>query len=222
MDGLVVSLTDKGSFELSNGRLSAVVSYDPDSPERPWSLCSSIEGGSEPSESEALAIFGALDDALKAMVDLIYGDRNWVRFMVQLPCGASFTRPGRVPAENVMASLGWVHVKTLVTHVVKAYHSDYSSDDVAEMFQASLLDEEIEVGYAVIVGAFRDENHWCIDLRRDSHQFLRYEHLGRSVSQAFQSIMNENNPIFDFVPTFPIRKSSAEIVSFGERTMAVA
>src|SRR5690606_30555412 len=150
------------------------------------------------------AAFGALDDALKEMIELVCGDRDWIRFKVKLPCGASFIRPGHIPAENVMASLGWVHVKTLVGHMVRSFHSGYSPDEVSEIVADEIWGEDIEVGSVADVGRYGDETFWCIDLKRHCNEFLRYEDIPSAVSTAFVGLLGPGQPLYDFLPTFPI------------------
>jgi hypothetical protein len=222
MDGLVITLKDDGSFQMKDGPFTASVTYDHETPARPWILSSLQDGAKDASNFEVIAIFASLDEALKEMVKVVCEGRDWIRFMVSLPCGASFFRPGRVPAENVMASLGWVHIKTLVAHTVRSYGSDYSAADVVDIISLNITDESIEVGTAVDVGSYNGMTNWCIDLRRPCHEFLQVSAVSDAVTKAFDGLLHGGQPLYDFFPTYPIRKATAEIVSLADRAKTAA
>jgi hypothetical protein len=222
MDGLVITLKDDGSFQMTDGPLTASVTYEPETPTRPWILSTLRNEGKGTSQFATVAVFGSLDDAMIEMVKTVAEGRDWIKFMVSLPCGASFTRPGHVPAENVMASLGWVHVKTLVAHVVRSYNSGFTAEDVADIVDLNIKDESIEVGTAVDVGTFNGQTNWCIDLHRNCHEFLRCDAISDAVSKAFDGLLHGGQPLYDFFPTYPIRKTTAQIVSFPDRMQQTA
>lgn len=222
MDGMTISLTEAGSFELTDGPFTVSVTFDEALSPRPWVLSSLLDDNCRMSSFDAEGSFASLDEALAEMMNLMADGEEWSTFRVKLPCESTFIRPGKVSAENVLASFGWVHVKTLIGHLVRAFPSVLGASEVIEMVSAEIADANIEIGTPSAAGGYGDDAFWCIDLRRDCNSFIRYDAIQSAVSDAFGGILGGSPPLYDFVTTYPIREATAQIVSFPERARFAA
>ena len=207
MSGLVISLCADGAFDRGDGRWQ--VARDDGFAPRPWALVSRDGSG----RSSVLDNYECLDEALAALASSGDGESP-ARFRVELPCGASFSRPGRVPAEEVMASMGWVYVRNFKGYKPLSFAAGSCPKAVRAAFRDS-LPRGAMLGQATVAGTDGATEAWCADVFVAHEGFVRFADIGSEAGAAFARVGADVVPgSFDFVAGTPAAGRGAEVVEF--------
>jgi hypothetical protein len=218
MTNLIVKLENHGFFEVpsvggSSGSLR--VGFNPEYSDAPWVVLSKDAEGIR---WELLFSYSDLDRALAYAVRLQVGaDQPW-DYKIVLPCGQEFQRPGRVPAERVLASMGWLYVTHLIGYAIVPIAHAESVKQAQDYLTGIVVDTNIKVGgIDPVEGAAAG---WCANLVIEYHGFIHRDQLELELRTWFHAEGVEILPeIYDFrcrqnVP------ASAEIISFEDKRKA--
>lgn len=212
MEGLTIKTRPCGSFELSHDgqtwRVVHEVSFRP----TPWVLVA-VDDKSGPMRVGVFDSFGTIDEALAKMVDVASGGKE-CRFRVVLPCGASFLRPGRIPAEEVMFTLGWVHTKRLTGYMHLSLPVHFSPREARDAFRRRVRIPNSRVGDVQCLGRSDSESVWLADIHLDRDGFMRISEFQIEAAAAFAGIEGMLGS-YDYAMRHPIRRSSeADVIAF--------
>jgi len=213
MEGLTVSLRPCGSFDLELGTVTWRVLHEVSLSPRPWALVALDNRGTIGRHS-MFDSYATVDEALRAMVEQSGAGETGTRFRVVLPCGQSFLRPGKVPAESVLSSLGWVHTKRYIGYMVLTLHEGASNLDAREGFRSRINLPNSRLGDMACVERAHGLSRWIGDVLLDRDGFVRYQDFQEEAARAFEGIGGDMFPDYDFVarqPTFP---NAASVIAF--------
>lgn len=158
--GLTVELDEDGVFSCEGPSGSHVLFFSGDKGEERWLLTpAAVEGNAVP---PLLAWQGDLDDGLRLLVAT---SGSVEPFRVALPTGDSFARPGRVPALEVMAALGYSVVRGVNAFVVVTEAAGYDAPRLRRELVASLDGRPLQVGELDLVEGDGESSVWCCDLK---------------------------------------------------------
>lgn len=158
--GLTVELDEDGIFSCEGPSGRHVLFFSGDKGEERWLLTPAVTDGNV--VPPLLAWQSDLDDGLRLLVAT---SGSVDPFRVLLPSGDSFARPGKVPALEVMAALGYSVVRGLSAFVVVTEAADYDSRKLRRELVANLSGRPLEVGEVDWVEGDGDSSVWCCDLR---------------------------------------------------------
>lgn len=186
MQGFEVTLEDYGQFHIPPAHADdgdRKISFDPELSRRPWIV---TEMSAEDCKWIRIESFNSLDDALDWCVSVTTGAAK-PQYRVNLPCGGSFSRPGRVKAEDVMSSMGWVYV----THLTGFAHfapSEPCSETVVRRHFLSIIEESPNVRLGEITPLHEDATlMWIADLHIPFEGFIQRDHIEFEKDIAFSS-----------------------------------
>jgi hypothetical protein len=219
MQGFEVTLEEHGMFLVPSqtpefGNLK--IAYDPEFRRRPWIV---LEMDLATCQWYRMDSFVTLDEALDWAVSDVT-EINRPNYRVKLPCGNYFSRPGRIPAEEVLSSMGWVYV----THLV-GFSPFTSTEPCSEALALKHFLEITQDSPTVEVGEVTacDEGQncfWIADLRIPFDGFIRREDIETETNISFAA---ENIPLvegYDCVIAVGGEARSAEILSLAEHAAA--
>lgn len=158
--GMTVELDEDGIFSCSGPAGDFVLFFSGDKGEERWLLTRAAddEGGVPP----LLAWQLDLDEGLRLLVATA-GSVD--PFKVVLPSGESFGRPGKVPALEVMAALGYSVVRGVNAFVVLSDSAEVGADVLRRELLWRLRDRAVEVGALEMVEGDGESSVWCCDLK---------------------------------------------------------
>lgn len=225
MNAYEVKLAPHGFFEIPAtcpDGISFRVGYNPDVKFNPWSVLTQDDEGIKWC---CVRSFGDLDRALSFAVSQVLEESAGVEFRVNLPCGRSFKRPGRIAAENVMASMGWLYVHELVAYGGLLCPELSSPEEAEEAFK-DLLDGTMvsldDVDYVGDDFVSSDNGYWCAKYLLPYDGFL---HLDRIESEIVIAFKAEGVEIFPEVFDFNCRKlaiATSPVINLQEYRAAKA
>lgn len=213
MQGFVVTLREDGLFEAFSADPACPalrVGCDPAQPGSPWTVLVPDRMG--PGWA-VVATFHSLDEALDFAVAEATGTPGSA-YDVRLPDGACFSRPGRVGAEQVMASAGWVYVISLIGFAMATTPSGTTSFEARAVMRSRIEGTGVRLGEVCLSDEDDEGMHWCADLMLPYEGFLRIEEIGAEAKAAFAAEGVEVIPHFDFRTRTSLRSSGASIIPF--------
>lgn len=172
--------------------------------------------------SGGLAVYDSyesLDGALEALVEIALGEREEHRFRVEMPCGNSFIRPGKVPAEQVITRLGWVHLRRLRGYMMITLPENACPFRARDGFRQRLAIPGAKLGESTRVSIGGGSSNWCADVFIDCERFARMEEIQEIAAAAFDAV-GEMLPHYDFVPRTPVFATAAQVLQFPARKAA--
>jgi len=218
MEGLTVTMRPCGSFDLALGSVTWRVVHEVSLLPRPWALVALDDQGLTARHS-LFDSYGTIDEALTAMVVQSGSGDESTRFRVALPCGESFIRPGKVPAERVLSSLDWTHTKRYIGYMVLTLHEAATNLDAREGFRNRINIQNARIGDMACVERANGLSRWIGDILLDRDGFVRYQDFQEDAARAFSGIGGDMLPNFDFVPRTPTMPNAASVISFpADRT----
>ena len=216
MQGFVVALREDGLFEAASGRpghSSVRVIFDGYSPASPW-VAIALDGTGV--MWERLDSFQSLDSALDFAVRQAFLMDALHEYSVKLPDGTSFKRPGRIGAEQVMASAGWLFVNSLIGFsMVATPVSSTVFDARAEMLRR-IAGTTLKLGEVSLSDQDEEGMHWCADLTLAYEGFVRIEEIDKEARAAFSAEGVDVIPHFDFRTRTSVVSSQAAVIPFPE------
>lgn len=241
MDATTIFMREDGHFDLpAEGFTWRVLHEERYDAARPWVLvafdagcgltASRIAGNLGTVMIEAarrgeagLAVFDCyetLDDALVGLARQAIGGAPGSRFRIVLPCGSSFLRPGKIPAEQVMSRFGWIHVRRLRGYMMMAFPEGACAYRVHDGFRKRLPHPGIRLGEAVRVEVKDGTANWCADVLMECGRFIRADEVQTAAAGAFEPARTDMLPYFDFVPHSPTVHSEARVIPFPRARQA--
>ncbi|NTF17186.1 hypothetical protein G6L37_01920 [Agrobacterium rubi] len=219
MSGFEVTLEDHGLFLVPAMHAydsDRKIGFDSELPRRPWVI---TQLDLATCRWERADSFATLDEALNFAVCEASGLAR-PNFRVRLPCGQHFSRPGHVPAEAVLSSLGWVYV----THLVGFSHflSDTACTPAIARRHFLLMTKDTP---NVVVGDVtpndEDGNRlWIADLHIPFDGFIRREDIESEKNISFAA---EGIPLvegFDCTIAVGGEVRSADLISLADHVAA--
>jgi hypothetical protein len=212
MTNFNVTLEKHGFFEIPSVEPmggSLRVGFNPDYEAAPWVILSQDGDGVR---WQYLFSYADLDSALAYAVRHQVGVKNPWEYVVTLPCGSQFQRPGRVSAEKVMASMGWVYVTDLIGYGI-LYDANIDNEPAARsVFQRRIVDTNVVLGK---VDPASDKNgEWCANYSISYHGFIHRDDLQSELRICFHCEGVDILPdIFDYRCRQKVT-STAEVICF--------
>lgn len=158
--GLTVKLDDEGIFSCEGPEGSFVLFFSGDKGEERWLLTKASE---DPTVVPSLLAWQQdLDEGLRLLVATA-GSVD--PFRVELPCGDGFARPGRVPAAEVMAALGYSVVRGVNAFVVVSDSATVPPERIRRELLWRLKGRQVEIGDLEMVEGDGESSVWCCDLK---------------------------------------------------------
>lgn len=161
------------------------VQHDCEVPHAPWILISQERDSQEWTRQ---ACYDDLDEALAMAVKCSTGSRD--RFKISLPCGRHIVRPGNVPVEHVLQSMGWLYVHDLTgfaSHVCDGPANDLS----ARRHFLSLLSSRpnLRLGDVFLEHSCEDtgRSFWIADIHISFEGFVRASDIENEKDATFSS-----------------------------------
>jgi len=216
MKGFAVNLRDDGLFEASSaypGESSVRIMHDSSDRHCPW-----VALTLDPGEVKWMPLksFHSLDDALDFAVGEVNWDRELHEYTVRIPDGMSFRRPGRLPAEQVMASAGWYFVTSLIGYVMMKTPHDGNAFDVRSELSRRLEGKKTRIGDVDLSDRDEEGLHWCIDLNLPYEGFIHVDDVEAEARAAFAVEGVEVIPNFNFQPRTNVAMQEASVIAFPE------
>jgi hypothetical protein len=146
-------MAEDGKFIASGPGGEGVAVYEDRLAPFAWHAVFVPAGGKPRSRSHA-----TLDAAL---LDLSISARDAAAFRVDLPGGASFQRPGKVPAEEVLGNLGFVLVRELDASFALALPGGISPQEARMRFEERLGSLAVNLRGVAPVEAEGGSVWWC-------------------------------------------------------------
>jgi hypothetical protein len=187
MSAFVVNLSETGMFEIparSYEEASFRVGCNPDDPALPWFVLSTDELGVKWQRERA---FGDLDSALDYAVARAFEGDRISEYDVRLPCGKSFRRPGRVPAEQVMASMDWLYVEEMLGWTAHATSINVGVMQARKEILKKAEDTQVELGSVDLVEEADGQRHWCADVHIPYQGFIHRDDIETQFKLCFAS-----------------------------------
>lgn len=213
MEGFTVRLRPCGSFDLELDTVTWRVLHEVTLNPKPWALVA-MDGREHVARHSMYDSYSSIDEALSAMMEHSGAGKASPRYRVILPCGESFLRPGKVPTESVLSSLGWVHTRQYIGYMVLTLHEGASNLDAREGFRKRINIPNARLGDMSCVERANGLSRWIGDILLDRDGFVRYQDFQEEAARAFDGIDGDMFPDYDFVarkPTFP---NSASVITF--------
>jgi len=213
MQGFVVTLREDGLFEALSAdpaRPSVRVMCDSGQPGSPWMT---VVPDREGAGWKATASFWSLDEAIDRAVAEATGMPG-VAYEVRLPDGVRFARPGRVGAEQVLASAGWLYVTSLIGFAMVTTPSGTTPFEARAVMRGRVQGKQAVLGEVCLSDEDEDGKHWCADLMLPFEGFLRTEEIEAEARAAFAAEGIEVIPHFDFRTRTSLSMAGASIIPF--------
>jgi len=213
MRGIEISLREDGLFEAKAsvpGAEGVRITHDVRHPDAPWIALGVDETGVRWVQ---LGAFSSLDGALDFAARSVSGDLRQA-YSVVLPDGTRFLRPGRKPAEEVMASAGWVFVTSLIGFFMVQTEPGTGVFDARRTASETIASADVMLGEVHFVEADDDGLHWCADVSLEYDGFLRIEEIETEARAAFAAAGADVLPYYDFRTRVPVAGRSATIIQF--------
>lgn len=186
------------------------VQHDCEMPHAPWILISQERDSDEWTRQ---ASYDDLDQALSMAVKCSTGASD--KFKINLPCGRHVMRPGRIPVEQVLQSMGWLYVHDLtgfLSHVCIGPVNDVA----ARRHFLSLLSPlpHLRLGEVYMASHCEETNRvsWIADVHISFEGFVRASDIESEKDATFSSESIELVQGFDFTARECRTAPCAEIV----------
>lgn len=214
MQGFVVALRKDGLFEAAPsapGRATVRIIHDGMAESAPWTVIAPDETGVK---WAPFRNFESLDQALDCAAGEAFGLEANQEYSVSLPDGTRFKRPGRIGAEQVMASAGWVYVVGLIGFSMLTTSSDANVFDARTAMRRRIAGTNLKLGEVSLADSDEDGLHWCADLTLAWEGFIRLEDIEMEAKAAFAAEGVEVIPHFDFKLRTSLSLSEALVIPF--------
>jgi hypothetical protein len=167
----------------SPGEESFRVGCNTDNPAHPWFVLSTDEMGVKWRRERA---FADLDAALNYAVAQVFED-GINEYDVRLPCGNTFRRPGRVPAEQVMASMDWLYVEEMIGFHTLTTPIKAEAMDARKEIMEKIIETQVELGSVDLVEEENGKRHWCADVHMPYQGFIHRKDIETQFRICFAS-----------------------------------
>lgn len=210
MNGNLITLGTNGEFEVfgtTQDGSSVKILFEDNVPSTPWVV---IQEGSQ---WNVIGSYASLDAAMALAIKLVYGtDAN--KFTVRLPDGMSFSRPGKKPVEQVMASYGWVFVTELI-----GFLSYKSTKKVTQFGMRSELlkmipSKDVRLGEINLSDETVIESHWIADLCIDYFGWIKISDIETEAKNAFEIENVSVLPYYDYRTRLDDTPYTAIVIDF--------
>lgn len=213
-----VSINIKGVFNIPSSRADRAqfrVSAADECPHG-WNVSSKFDGADQWNPA---GHFESLDDALSWSVAEAGGDKDG--FGVTMPCGAFFSRPGRIKAEDVMAAHGWVYVTHILGYSGKDFPLGTPQSDIVAYFEDLVEDTSAVLGevYRCTVDE-NDQTLWVADIEIPAMELMNTASIPEVCLDMFEE---EGIPClndFQYFTHTNVHPHTAAILSFEEHAAA--
>lgn len=212
MNAHLIELSVSDGFEtVGHGPMGRIVKvlFEDNVPSMPWMV---VEQDVDGVKWTVLNTFGSLDDALILAMSTAHGDVT--KFTVRLPDGSSFSRPGNKPAEQVLASFGWVFVTELIGFMMHKSGKAETSFEVRSDIQKQIDSQDVRLGEVHLSDENLLENHWCADLSLDYFGWVRSDEIEAEAMAAFNAEKVDVIPYFDYRARPHVSASTAVVIQF--------
>lgn len=200
-----IEMNEDGSFAIEVEGAQYSLIYDPYVQGGRWLVMLSVDG----MEDEVLSSHQTLDSGLRALA-IFLGTPN--KFQVELPDGGSFSRPGKMKAEEVMAAHGYLLISNLRAYVI------YSTPGVLTDTEAKIAVREIFYGITADVGDVDRidtyENSWCCDITVPFEGYISKERMHDYMVRMFASFPVEVSSVIEYHGTMPDIPPEENIIHF--------
>lgn len=187
MQGFEVKLSDTGMFEipaLAPGWESFRIGCNSEDVGTPWCVLGTDETGVK---WRRIRSFSTLDQALNFAVSSVENDESIREFNVLLPCGGRFRRPGRIAAEEVMASMGWIYVETVTGFAMLSTPATSGDLQARKEFLKIIEDTQLTLGSVDLTDEVDGKRHWCADVTVSYECFIHRDDLDTQFALSFAS-----------------------------------
>lgn len=158
------------------------VGFNPDYEASPWVILSQDRDGVR---WEYLYSYADLDSALAYAVRHQVGVKNSWEYTVNLPCGGRFKRPGRVPVEQVMASMGWMYITDIIGYGALSDPRILDEMEARQVFEDRISNTNITLGK--IDPLNEEKGNWCANYLMAYHGFIHRDALQSEMGTCFRS-----------------------------------
>lgn len=216
MLGFAVTLREDGLFEAPSslpGRSSVRVTCDGRLPASPWVVLALDETGLKWTQ---IASFHGLDEALNCAVCEALCVDTVQEYTVKLPDGTRFKRPGRIGAEQVMASAGWIFVNSLIGFSMVTMPQPSTVFDARAEMLRRIAGTALKLGEVSLSDQDEEGLHWCADLTLSYEGFVLVAEIEAEAKAAFAAEGVEVIPHFDFRTRTSVVSAQASILPFPE------
>ena len=214
-----VTLLTDGAFEIVSpfpGKRDYRVVHEGIYEACPWKVISELgESGVWRDENS----FQTLDEAIDWCVAMSSETFPVPGYGINLPCGSFVTRPGKVKLEDVMASMGWLYVVSVLGHspiqygrgtsyaTVAAYFEDLVEDTAAILGNVDLCtkpEESVEKGREL----------WIADITIPVCGFIHTATATETFRAVFEQEGIPHTDCFDYTTRVNVRPHEALILDF--------
>jgi hypothetical protein len=213
---IAIQLTEGGGFQIEDAKgLIVELGFDPQSGAEPWCI-SVIDATGRCRHSETVP---TLDIGLDRLSILGSATLNGLRglYRVELPGGASFQRPGSVPAEEILRKLEFNFVGSVHAFLVARLDGAMSQVEAALWFRDKVGVLAPLLGSVDLVESDEIEASWCADVLLPVNGFYRPQDLlgfARSAVGACGVEMSAEISVYEEdISVLPL----GEVVRFAER-----
>lgn len=173
---IAIRLTEWGGFKIDDGKgVIAELGFDPLAGVDGWCV-SVMDTAGRSLLSEAVP---TLDIGLDRLAMLGSATESGLRdlYRVELPGGASFQRPGTVPADEILGKFGFSFVSSVRAFLVASLDAAFSATDAHLWFREKLGVLAPLQGSVDLVETGPTETCWCTDVLLPANGFYRPEDL---------------------------------------------
>lgn len=153
----IVEMHEDGSFSAQARGADCYLIYDPTSTAGRWLLLYRSHGATE---DLLLSMHEDLDDALVALA--AQADHDGGRFTIRLPDGNSFSRPGRMSSEEILAAFGYLLVEAMTIYAIYESASELTDAEALRAVTELLTGCDVRLGSVDRIGDA--DPSWCLDL----------------------------------------------------------
>jgi len=170
----IVEMCEDGSFTAQARGAECHLIFDPASAGGRWLLLYRSQGAPE---DLLLSMHDDLDEALAGLAAQADNDGGW--FTIRLPDGNTFSRPGKVPAEEILATFGYMLIEGMTVYAVYESASELSDAEAERAVREMLTGYDVRIGSVDRIGDA--DPSWCLDMVLP---FEGYIHRGALTAHA--------------------------------------
>ena len=200
----VITLGDDGVFAAPIRDAACYLMFDSTVSTGRWLL--SYDHG-EAEYPSLVSIHANLDTGLKAMAELAgWGGR---RFTVILSDEEKFIRPGKVPASEVMAALGYILVPSIRAFAIYDPGFEAERGEVEAIIRERLAGKSVTIGSVDYVGV--PDTAWCCDLTLPFEGYIFRADIEHFVSSSLADVNLELSDVCEGRPFFDVAPNRADV-----------
>lgn len=172
-----VTLRNDGAFSMEAPEGEHVLMYDAE--DMAWNLVGPALPGS--AVGRLLARSPTLDFGLTLLVGI---GGKLGSFGVELPCGNMFSRPGKMPALDVLAAFGYAPVKAVTGFVLVDLDPSLQELEVRRKLVSSLSGSSCDLGSVEATEISSESTLWCCEVSLPLEGVVHLGSLDELVAEA--------------------------------------